>query len=547
MFDKQFLNIVIRFSLLVKRVLVKRSMNNQLKAGIWMKKTKNQQPIIQVPILNLTQIEQLTSVQNKSTNMFISNDMVKGISLAHMDLFLASPCTKIIHIEDTEQLDAILSRITAKQKAKLTIVSANTQVLQAVFNSYSSCRRVFYAKEHSWSATALICLLNKLGIKTVLLQPELALMLTHTLHKHALVVWSHGEEKEKMHKLFSANVDAMTLSLTNDSRKMFDEYLKLHILKRPVFVAHRGAPQLDIENTLPAFEKAVEYGADVLETDIRETKDKQLILFHDPDIKRITSSKGLVSSFLLEELKDLLPVVTLDTFLTRFRQSPQLLLIEIKERHTVTEVIKLVEKYSMEHRVHIQSFDPESLQTVRSLNEEIGVSLLYSHNKWSKNRISHATVHQTLSQTQSSLNIKSTRSFHRTKNSFSKWGLHSFIWTIRREKELYRLWSLGVSGLIIDCIQHLIKIPTHLEILDAPKFNQNGDLVVPEKAYACYTNGSKKLVPVKWMMQEDTRLIELTSTTKRLNSLNTFCIYQFSINGLKRSVISKMTIIEEKK
>jgi len=54
--------------------------------------------------------------------------------------------------------------------------------------------------------------------------------------------------------------------------------------KSPLIVAHRGASTVEIENTIPAFEKAVMYGADAIELDIRWTADDRAVVFHDPSV-----------------------------------------------------------------------------------------------------------------------------------------------------------------------------------------------------------------------------------------------------------------------
>ena len=53
-------------------------------------------------------------------------------------------------------------------------------------------------------------------------------------------------------------------------------------------IAHRGASGLvDVENTLEAFEKAVEIKADMVEFDVRKTKDNVLIVFHDKNFQDV--------------------------------------------------------------------------------------------------------------------------------------------------------------------------------------------------------------------------------------------------------------------
>jgi|GEM_PF-131754 len=64
---------------------------------------------------------------------------------------------------------------------------------------------------------------------------------------------------------------------------------------RPVLMAlHRGASRYAPENTLPAFEKAVRLGADLVELDVRTTRDGTFVLLHDADLDRTTSGRGPV-------------------------------------------------------------------------------------------------------------------------------------------------------------------------------------------------------------------------------------------------------------
>ena len=69
--------------------------------------------------------------------------------------------------------------------------------------------------------------------------------------------------------------------------------------------AHRGFSEKYPENTMLAFEKAVEIGVDGIELDVHLTKDNELVIIHDEDVKRTTNGEGLVKDMTLEELKKL--------------------------------------------------------------------------------------------------------------------------------------------------------------------------------------------------------------------------------------------------
>ncbi|MGB1719693.1 MAG: glycerophosphodiester phosphodiesterase, partial [Candidatus Latescibacterota bacterium] len=73
----------------------------------------------------------------------------------------------------------------------------------------------------------------------------------------------------------------------------------------PLRIAHRGASGRGLapENTLAAFEKALDIGVDMLEIDVRVTGDGQLIVLHDPSLDRTTDCEGIVREMGLDEIR----------------------------------------------------------------------------------------------------------------------------------------------------------------------------------------------------------------------------------------------------
>lgn len=69
--------------------------------------------------------------------------------------------------------------------------------------------------------------------------------------------------------------------------------------------AHRGASAYAPENTMPAFELGAKMGADGFETDVRITKDGQLVLSHDENLSRVSNGSGLIEEKTLAELRQL--------------------------------------------------------------------------------------------------------------------------------------------------------------------------------------------------------------------------------------------------
>ncbi len=160
--------------------------------------------------------------------------------------------------------------------------------------------------------------------------------------------------------------------------------------------AHRGCSQMYPENTLLAFEKAIEIeGLAGIELDIQLTKDGQLIVCHDERVDRTTDGTGEVCQFTLTELKKLRietghgryeQIPTMEEVLELFkdgekRQKGNLKLnIELKNSIFPYEgmeekIIDLVHRYGLQDSVIYSSFSALSLEKIRKLdaNAEIGI------------------------------------------------------------------------------------------------------------------------------------------------------------------------------
>jgi glycerophosphoryl diester phosphodiesterase len=70
-------------------------------------------------------------------------------------------------------------------------------------------------------------------------------------------------------------------------------------------VAHRGGAALAPENTLAAFENALQIGVDQVECDVHLSKDGELVIMHDPDVSRTTNGTGQIGQMTLAEIKEL--------------------------------------------------------------------------------------------------------------------------------------------------------------------------------------------------------------------------------------------------
>src|SRR5258708_9235592 len=75
--------------------------------------------------------------------------------------------------------------------------------------------------------------------------------------------------------------------------------------RRIAVIAHRGEHLNHTENTLAAFQAAIDLGADYFELDVRTTKDGKLVLMHDGTVDRTTNGKGEVANLTIDERRAL--------------------------------------------------------------------------------------------------------------------------------------------------------------------------------------------------------------------------------------------------
>ena len=76
-------------------------------------------------------------------------------------------------------------------------------------------------------------------------------------------------------------------------------------LPLPLIIAHRGDVTNAPENTIPAFKKALELGADGIELDVRLTREGKLVVFHDRCLDRTSNGKGPVNHWTQDQVRSL--------------------------------------------------------------------------------------------------------------------------------------------------------------------------------------------------------------------------------------------------
>ena len=149
----------------------------------------------------------------------------------------------------------------------------------------------------------------------------------------------------------------------------------------PIIFGHRGASHIEPENTLLAFERAFADGALGIEFDVRSSMDNKIVVIHDETINRTSNATGKVNSYQLEELltfdfgkREKIP--TLNEVLSKYGNK-YWLNIEIKEEGLEENIIELIKKYKITHKLVISSFLIPVLNKVKELDEAVPTAFLY--------------------------------------------------------------------------------------------------------------------------------------------------------------------------
>jgi len=148
---------------------------------------------------------------------------------------------------------------------------------------------------------------------------------------------------------------------------------------KTLILGHRGYSAKYPENTLLAFKKAIEAGADGVELDVWLTRDGKVVIIHDGNIDRVSNGTGNVKEMTLEELKSLdfgngERIPTLEEV---FEALPEeaLINVEIKDVDAVERTVEIIRTHNQE-RAMVSSFHLDALEKYRKLDPETRIGIL---------------------------------------------------------------------------------------------------------------------------------------------------------------------------
>ena len=164
-------------------------------------------------------------------------------------------------------------------------------------------------------------------------------------------------------------------------------------MKQKIY-GHRGASAYAPENTLEAFEKAAQMGADGVELDVHLTRDGELVVTHDETIERVSDGSGFVKDLTLKELKALrfnkthpeyrdARIPTLEEVFSLLKPTGLEINIELKNSlidypELEKKTIELAARTFPLDRILFSSFNHYSMQRVKAIDKSLQCGLLYT-------------------------------------------------------------------------------------------------------------------------------------------------------------------------
>jgi glycerophosphoryl diester phosphodiesterase len=239
----------------------------------------------------------------------------------------------------------------------------------------------------------------------------------------------------------------------------------------PIPFAHRGGARDGLENTLPAFERAVDLGYRYLETDVRATADGVLLAFHDQSLERVTDRSGDIARLPHSEVAKARvggrePIPLLEEILAAWPQAR--LNIDVKAESSIAPLIEVLARTGAWDRVCVTSFSSRRLRHVRARmrllsGREVctalgpsGVAAVRAHSLAGRlaTPLHAAATGAPCAQVPHRVGRAAfvTPSFVAGAHAL---GLQVHVWTVNDAAAMGHLLDLGVDGIITDEIETL--------------------------------------------------------------------------------------------
>lgn len=228
--------------------------------------------------------------------------------------------------------------------------------------------------------------------------------------------------------------------------------------------AHRGASNIAPENTLKAFEKAIELKADYIEFDVHHSKDGEIVIIHDANTFRTTGHNGIIEKMTLRQLKQLdcgegERIPTLNE-LIKIAKGKIGLNCEIKSKGIAEKIVEIFQDVNLIDSTIISSFKHSELIEIRKLEPKLKLaSLNPTRSGWLTSWVSRRVLLKNSVQNgfyainplYLLVNPRFVRKTHEK-------NLKVFPWTVDSQRIIGKMINIGVDGIITNNISNVKKV-----------------------------------------------------------------------------------------
>jgi glycerophosphoryl diester phosphodiesterase len=247
----------------------------------------------------------------------------------------------------------------------------------------------------------------------------------------------------------------------------------------PLIIGHRGASAIAPENTLTAFTRAMEDGADGVELDVRLARDRVPVVIHDSNLRRTGLCEGVVAEMSSAELgqtdvgswfnrarpqfarseyaREFVP--TLDQVFRLFKNyqaKPGLIYVEMKT-HKVDDanidlaksVVQVISDQSLKSRLVVVSFNLKAIAQIKQLDSSIRTGALFEPRRSAIKAIrKHPMITAAIDRGAEEILLHRLLATRRMVRAATEENLRSVVWTVDDPKWMRRAVSFGIHALI---------------------------------------------------------------------------------------------------
>lgn len=241
----------------------------------------------------------------------------------------------------------------------------------------------------------------------------------------------------------------------------------------PLIIAHRGASATAPENTLSAFNQAIEVGADGLEFDVRLAKNGVPVVFHDPTLKRIANKNSRLLNLTAEELRMIDAgswfnqrnpqkansdfsnerISTFEETLKFLENYKGLLYVELKCGNTemtqlVEAVAKIVRQSKLFSNIIIKSFTLPALRQIKNLLPEIRTAALFAPKIMALLRRQNSLIEKAKECEADEISLHFSLASQKLVEKAKSMNLQTIIWTADHPVWITRADEIGIKAII---------------------------------------------------------------------------------------------------